>query len=157
MPSCYILIGPPACGKSTWCRAMVPQLNDPAIISTDDLIEAKARELNRRYDEMFSILNFGDLEKTLKALMTRAIIDGRDIIVDRTNCSVLDRNKFLKLVPRTYEKVGVIFKFDPDELYQRSDAREKATGKQVPHFVIDRKIKELTLPLPGEFDRIEVC
>jgi predicted kinase len=46
----YILVGPPAVGKSTWIKNNVP---DSFVVSRDDIVESVASELGLTYDDLF--------------------------------------------------------------------------------------------------------
>lgn len=156
MPRCYFLIGPPACGKSTWRERMIPRLNNPVIVSTDDLIEEYCIENNCTYAEAFPKVDQGALLKRAIMNMVRGAIAGSDIIIDRTNCTVVQRQQFRRWLPPHYETVGVDFEFDIDELFERAMARNNATGKFIPPSVIQQKVEEYTKPLDGEFDEVIV-
>lgn len=154
MPTCYTLIGPPGCGKSTWRAANVGMMNDPEVISTDDYLEQMAREQGRTYHDLIKEMDYEALVAKCRVRVIRAVIAQRDIILDQTNYTVPRRMLFRKSIPETYEMVGVVFEFDREELLQRIAAREAATGKHVPEYVVERTIRKMEPPLPGEFDRI---
>lgn len=48
----YVLVGPPAIGKSTYIKAN-PAFKDATIISRDDIVTAAAGKLNLTYDDLF--------------------------------------------------------------------------------------------------------
>lgn len=156
MPRCYFLIGPPACGKSTWRETMLPRLNNPVVISTDDLIEDYCAEHGMTYDEAFYQVDHDAFLKKAIGALVRAVIEGSDIVIDRTNTSVASRAQFRRYLPPKYEKVAVDFEFDVADLLERSAARFRATGKFVPPSVIEQKAGEYTKPLDGEFDEVIV-
>lgn len=154
MPSCYFLIGPPGCGKSTWVETNKPSLRNPVVVSSDAILEREAKARGASYADMFGLISFTEIAKSLRADITRAVLAGHDIILDRTNCTVEDRLQFTASIPSSYERVGVLFEYDRDELRARVVSREKSTGKHVPLSVIDLKIAEYVAPFPGEFDRL---
>lgn len=51
----YVLIGPPAIGKSTWINKYVKNPNDAVIISNDKVVEEVAESLGWSYGDMFVI------------------------------------------------------------------------------------------------------
>lgn len=154
MPTCYTLIGPPGCGKSTWRAANLHLMHDPVVISTDDYLEEMARETGRSYHDLIQEMDYEALVSKCRVRIVRAVIEGRDIILDQTNYTVPRRMLFRKSIPREYEMVGVVFEFDREELLERTAAREASTGKHVPTYIIDRTIRKMEPPLPGEFARL---
>lgn len=50
----YILIGPPAVGKSTWVKNNLSS-QDLHVINRDEIVEEVAEELGLTYDDMFSV------------------------------------------------------------------------------------------------------
>jgi predicted kinase len=49
----FVLVGPPAVGKSTWIKNTF-QKDDPYIINRDDIVEEVASKMGMTYDDMFS-------------------------------------------------------------------------------------------------------
>ena len=49
----FVLVGPPAVGKSTWIKSTF-QKNDPYIINRDAIVEEVASQMGMTYDDMFS-------------------------------------------------------------------------------------------------------
>src|SRR5574343_27366 len=49
----YVLIGPPAIGKSTWISKYATTPDDVVIISNDKVVEEVAQSLGRSYGDMF--------------------------------------------------------------------------------------------------------
>jgi predicted ABC-type ATPase len=154
MPTCYILIGPMGCGKSTWRQANLASLNDPVVISTDDCFDEVAAKDGITYAEAWERYNYDDMVKKERVKLVRACIAGRDIIIDQTNCTVGSRSLFRPNLPPTYKVVAVVFGFDRDTIHQRVRERGKATGKWIPHSVVEDKMNSFEYPLPGEFDEV---
>ncbi len=156
---CFVLIGPPASGKSTWRAQMLAQSPDegpfdPVIISGDDLIEAECAITGETYAEVFARHDFKEQKRILREAFTAAVEAGRDIVVDRTNLTVKGRRSFLASLPRTYERVGVVFSVPEPLLFERLEARGLATGKTIPRKVVEDMIASYQPPAPGEFHRI---
>lgn len=154
MPRCFILIGPPGCGKSTWREKTLPTLTNPVVISSDDLVDELAAQDGKSHNQKFVELDYDkDVVPRLKMAVTKAIISGSDIIIDQTNRTVEHRRLFRHLIPASYEIVGVVFEYDPDEIRARVKARGART---VPDFIMDKHINNFVQPLPGEFETIMV-
>ncbi len=154
MNSCLLLIGPPGCGKSTFCATQLGHLNNPIIANSDDYIEEFARQWKMPYNETVEMADFASIFIDMGKRIAEAAKAGRDIVIDQTNYKRRDRQRFRDFVPRDYEWVGVVFEFDETEVRRRVVERAERTGKHIPEHVMDRMIGDYQLPLPGEFDRI---
>ncbi len=156
-PTIYVLIGPPASGKSTWRAAHMAASTRPTFIfSSDDEIFKIAGEQGSSYDEVMKTVPFKEIEKRLKDSFRLAVQRGDDIIIDRTNMSAKARNKFLANVGKNYQRVGVLFRIDRETLNRRMAARKEATGMSVPPEVVDEMLARYEEPTTTEFHRIEV-
>lgn len=137
MPTCYILIGLPGVGKSTWLydRSSIGNLprNEPYYVaSTDDTIETVSWLYDMTYDQGFKNL-IGFAESVMWNDLQQAAEEGIKIYIDRTNLSVKSRKKIMDALPG-YEFVAVEFaKPDETEWRRRLDSRK---GKTIPEFVL---------------------
>lgn len=155
MPAIYILVGPPASGKSTWRESYLSKISDPtAVLSTDDLIEDYATQNSMDYTQAFKEVSFADLEKTMFFKFREALVRSENIIVDRTNMRVKSRNRFLASVPKNYKKVAVVFEIDTPLLLSRLHNRAKQTGKSIPEKNVLDMISTYQEPTMDEFDSI---
>ncbi len=153
-PVCMVLIGPPACGKSTYRATMLDSLIDPVIISGDDLIEAEAARLGKTYSEVFPDVDFKVQKKILRAAFDDAVKRGADIVIDRTNMSAKARRSFLATLPKNYHKVAIVFEYEPEALFTRIARRGAETGKNIPPQVVEEMIAQYQAPTMDEFHRI---
>ena len=159
---CFVLIGPPASGKSTWrAKNLSTNLitNDTpethaVVISGDDLIEAEMALTGDSYPVVFARHDFKEQKRILRNQFTQAVEEGRDIVIDRTNLTVKGRRSFLASLPRTYERVAVLFDVPLPTLFERLERRGIETGKVIPVKVVEDMIASYQPPAPGEFDRI---
>ena len=149
-PTAYWLIGPPACGKSTWVEKH-RELLDAEVISTDDVVEAEAKAQGITYDEAIRAMDYDAIVKKLNTKIVKATLADRNIIFDQTNRDAERRSLFRKFIPSDYETVGVVFDFDRDVLRERIVEREKRTGKHIPWGVLEKMINELVRPDMDEF------
>jgi predicted kinase len=155
-PAIYMLVGPPASGKSTWrAQHMAATPRPTIIISSDDYIDALAATLETTYAEAFKQADMKEIERVIRNQFEEAIKRGDNIIVDRTNMRVKSRRKFLSSVPKTYRKIAVVFSVSRDLLDRRLADRAAATGKNIPKDVVDGMIKSYEEPTSSEFNRIE--
>jgi predicted kinase len=130
MPKFYMLIGVPASGKSTWRKA---NADNAEIISTDDIIDHRAKTIGVTYNDVFK-----DTIKEATELANRhalkAFAIGKDVIWDQTNLTAKSRKPKLALVPEHYEKIAVCFRTpDDDEWQRRLDGRP---GKSIPQHIL---------------------
>lgn len=155
MPAIYILVGPPASGKSTWRESYISKISDPTVVlSTDDLIEEYAIQANMDYNQAFKEVNFSDLEKTMFFKFREALGRSENIIVDRTNMRIKSRNRFLASVPKTYKKIAVVFEINTPHLLARLHNRAEQTGKFIPEKNVLDMISTYQEPTMDEFDSI---
>ena len=151
MSKCYILIGVPASGKSTWTNTN-DHLYD-AIASSDATIEAVAESYGFTYSETFKdLISFA--QKVFERDLQSAIDLGDNIIIDRTNLTPKVRKKFIDQFKKAgYEVIAVFFE-TPDvvEWDRRLRSRE---GKFIPQDVLNSMANNLTYPSLDEgFDKI---
>ena len=149
---CYILVGVPASGKSTWLEEQ-DHPDDTWILSTDSIITEAASQFGFTYDEAFKdLINFAD--KVMWQDAHYAAQHSCAIYVDRTNLSAKARKKFIDfLKPYGYQFTAIVFpKPDETEWRRRLNSR---TGKTIPEEVLIGMEKNCTYPKLSEgFDEI---
>lgn len=152
---CFVLIGLPATGKTTWREENLPLLSPGAVvISGDDLIDEECRLTGMSNVEAFRVHDFAKRNIILRERFLEAIKLKRDIVIDRTNMTPKGRRSFLANLPKRYEKIAVVFTLPLDELFKRLDARGEQTGKIISHDVVYRMIETYKPPTLLEFDQI---
>ncbi len=150
-PKCYVLIGPPASGKSTWRAANTPYAT---AISSDDYVEAEASRLGVTYAEAFPLVCQKAVKAGLRETFNEAVRNRHDIVIDRTNMTRKARNSFLASLPRDYVKVAVVFEIAPDIVKSRLDERARLTGKFIPDDVITSMRESYQPVVEGEFHQV---
>lgn len=152
MPKAYILIGVPGSGKSTWVAKQPFDWGRTVVASSDAYIERYAKEQGKTYSEVFKdYVNIAT--KQMDVDVKNAIENRLDIVWDQTNVSAGARSKKLRLFPKDYEKIAVVFATPDDkELARRLALRP---GKTIPPDVIDSMKKQIQEPSEREgFDKI---
>ena len=152
MSKLYVLVGVPAYGKTTWINNQ-NWIDDCVLVSTDDFVEAYAKECGLTYSEVFDEYMPTAVELMLdKVVLAREL--GKDIIWDQTSCSIATRAKKIRMLP-DYYKIAVVFQTpSTNELKQRLESR---TGKNVPWGVVSDMAQKLEVEPPSKeegFDEI---
>lgn len=150
MKKLYVLVGVPASGKSTWV-ANQNWASDCVVVSTDEYVEAYAKECGQTYSEVFDDYMSTAVELML-AKVEWARDAGKDIIWDQTSTSIKVRATKIRMLA-DYYKIAVVFKVpETVELQKRLASRP---GKVVPWNVVERMIAGWQEPTTEEgFDQI---
>ncbi len=145
MPRCYQLIGVPGAGKSTWI-ANQDWAKDIPVVSTDNFVEAYAKEQGKTYNEVFKDY----MPIAVKLMANQALIcqaNNLDVIWDQTSTSVVSRRRKFNTLPK-YEHIAVVFKTpETDELARRLASRP---GKNIPDHVMRSMIDSFEMPTEDE-------
>jgi len=151
--SITLLVGPPACGKSTWCQK---NAKNATIVSRDDIVDHVREEYHVSYSEAFRNKDLQKrVDKELESHLSHTLKSGRDIVIDMTNMSIKRRKSILDRTPAGYEKIAVVFSVSRAELIKRLDKREKETGKRVGINIVDDMLANYQEPsLVEGFDKI---
>lgn len=150
--TCYILVGVPASGKSTWLKEQ-DRLDNTWVLSTDDVIEEVANQFGFTYNEVFKeLINFAD--KVMWQDAHYAAQDSCTVYVDRTNLSAKARKRFIDFFKQyDYTFKAIVFpQPDETEWHRRLNSRE---GKTIPAHVLQNMQNSYEIPLLSEgFDEI---
>jgi len=142
---CYQLIGVPGSGKSTWIKNQ-DWARDIPVVSTDNFVEAYAKEQGKTYSEVFDEY----MPIAVKLMANQALIcqaNGLDVIWDQTSTTVKSRARKFATLPK-YEHIAVVFKTpDPDELARRLASRP---GKNIPSYVMQMMLDGFDMPTEDE-------
>lgn len=151
MPSLYMLVGVPGCGKSTWLNHQFEQgffhKDTHVVISTDDIIERYARLMNQTYDEVFKDTIDWATKEAHKNLAL-AIQEGKHVVWDQTNTTIKTRAKKLRMVPEGYSKFAVWF--DTPETAELSRRLKNRPGKTIPGHIVSNMMIGLEPPTLNE-------
>jgi predicted kinase len=147
MAKCYILIGVPGSGKSTWIHQQNFDWSNTVVASTDDYVDAEALRQEKTYSEIFK-----DTMPDAVAYMAKNVVDavkeGKDIIWDQTSVTVPSRAKKFRMLPANYDVIAVVFKTpDEAELARRLASRP---GKEIPKYVMESMKANWQVPTKAE-------
>ena len=147
-----MLIGVPGSGKSTWIKNQNFDMSRTLIASTDDQIETLAAAAGKTYNDVFNEL-IKSATVAMNHQVREAIQVGADIVWDQTNTSIKARKQKLDMIPKSYNKVAVVFPTPGAvELGRRLAGR---VGKNIPDHVMRSMISGLHPPSYMEgFDQI---
>jgi predicted kinase len=150
---CYILVGMPASGKSTWIRDNESIGNLPGnepyyVASTDNIIDFIVRQHGMTYDQGFKNL-IAFAESVMWDDLQSAAEQGIKIYIDRTNLTVKSRKKFIDfLKPYGYTFEAIVFNTpDETEWRRRLDSRQ---GKTIPEYVLESMRNSYEVPTLSE-------
>lgn len=145
MPKCYQLIGVPGAGKSTWIKNQDWAVDIP-VVSTDNFVEAYAKEQGKTYNEVFKDY----MPIAVRLMANQALIcqaNDSDVIWDQTSTSVVSRKRKFNTLPK-YEHIAVVFKTpETEELARRLASRP---GKRIPDNVMRSMIDGFEMPTEDE-------
>jgi predicted kinase len=152
MAKCYILIGVPGSGKSTWIHQQPFDWTKTVVASTDDYVEREAKKQGKTYSEVFKNA-MPCAVKHMADTVREAVAAGADIIWDQTSTTALSRAKKFRILPDNYEVIAVVFSTpDDQELQRRLKSRQ---GKDIPQGVMHSMISGYQAPTKAEgFDEI---
>lgn len=150
-PICYMMIGLPYSGKSTWINENEPDL---PIASSDEFIEAIAFYRGSTYSDVFK----ETIDDAITYMNNRRqwyIKNRQNFIHDQTNLTRKKRKKLIEeLKSNGYEVVAVYFDIPTDLHQQRIASRP---DKTVPEHVMESMRKSMDPPSYDEgFDVINV-
>lgn len=151
MPTCFMLIGVPGSGKTTWISKQPFDWSKTVIASTDAYIEHLAHQQAKTYSEVFKD-NMPDAVSYMVDVVVDAVNSKQDIVWDQTSISTYTRAKKFKMLPG-YTVIGVVFRTPKQyELTKRLNSR---LGKIIPIEVVNQMIASWEEPTLTEgFDRI---
>jgi len=150
-------IGLPGSGKSTFIKKLVSYLDDkPVVLSTDDIIQARADATGVTYSQMFDTFSFGVFKTEMEVNAASARVNGKSVIIDQTNMgSKSRRTKLEPFVKAGYVCASLNFDVPMTVLFERLEKRAMETGKVIPQKVVFQMLGGYTPPTKAEgFDHI---
>lgn len=150
MKKCYILIGVPASGKSTWIESRLDKFN---VLSSDNVIETVAHQFGFTYSEVFNeLIKFST--KVFESDILKNIEIGADVAIDRTNLSPKVRKRFIDQFKKAGYEVTAVF-FETPGVVEWDRRLRSRQGKFIPQDVLNSMANNLTYPSLDEgFDKI---
>lgn len=151
-PVCYILVGVPGSGKSTWIANQPFDWNKTVIASTDNYIERQAKEQGKTYNDVFKAEMPGAI-KHMANTVADAVKQKLDIVWDQTSTTVAARAKKLRMLTPDYKKIAIVFNTPEAKEHDRRLASRP--GKAIPDQVMSGMKKNFVMPTREEgFDEV---
>lgn len=133
MPTCYMLIGLPGTGKSTWVANFYEEEHNPVIISSDYFIERFASLCGMTYNDAFPIAMARDIpNKFMSKRLKKAMSEGRDVLWDQTNLTVKSRKAKMSQLPG-YSFEALVFEKPAQDIWEKNLDRP---GKVIPKYIL---------------------
>lgn len=152
-PKLVMLIGLPGSGKSTYRK---DKYLDYEIISQDDIILKKSKELGTTYSNMFSDDNLRNYVKNATEIVRDKLTEcsrrQTNVLIDMTNLTCRSRRDKLSHFAKYY-KEAIVFIRSLDDIIKVNIER-KEYGRDVPIEVINKMIRSFLVPTDIEFDKI---
>ena len=149
-----ILVGVPCAGKSTFRSKFLEMNPDYVVCSSDDHIDKLCEQEGITYSDGFTQF-IKQAEDNFQLQLNQALIEDRNLIIDRTNCSVNGRAKYIeKLRKAGYKVYAYYFEVPMNQLLIRLKKRGQETGKNIPFSVIQSMLKNYERPTDQEFDEV---
>lgn len=149
-PSVIIFTGAPGSGKTTLRDAIIQP--GQVVLSTDDLyMEMYSQGGRLTYNEAFAVGDYKDVLAEFMIQMKKAVMEGKDIIIDQMNESVRKRSKHMqnvRAIRDDYRFVSIDFDVDKETVYERN--RSRGPGREIPGFVLDNYYKYYERPSKNE-------
>ena len=151
-PWALMLIGLPGSGKSTFIKSLRSRFDeDVVVLSTDDIIEARALAESKTYNQVFSEVSFSVFKAEMESKAAQARKEKLSVIFDQTNMSSKSRKAKLEpFLKAGYTCASLSFDVHPKVLHERLDKRAIETGKVIPVHVLHQMLSGYKTPTREE-------
>lgn len=159
-PTLDILVGLPACGKSTYTKEHYFEAGEEVtVISRDNVIMEMGEKLGMsNYTDIYKALTDEQHKEAYEETIRRfneAVKRGDNIVIDMTNMSKKSRNKWLHQTRRKYKTRAVVFIAGKSLLEARNILRTEQENKFIPQYVFTNMKKSFIVPTTLEVDEVE--
>lgn len=158
-PTCYVMVGLPALGKSTQIQKMLQMIPVAFVYSTDEIIERIADHIGKTYSEVFKDhIDSAHVEADI--MLSDAIKNKLDVIWDQKNLGVKKRSKIIKKMKRAGYRVECHVMMPPTMSHISDNVEwkwrlESRPGKEIPNHIMKQMYDAFVVPTEEEgFDEI---
>ena len=156
-PFIHVLVGLPACGKSTWLKNTFH--GEVTVISKDIVTMEMGAELGLdKYTDIYKALTKEQHDESYKETMRRfqeATKGDKAIVVDMTNMSKKSRGKWINNVGKKFKTKAWVFVAGASMLASRNILRTQQENKFIPQGVYLNMMKTFMVPTLNEFDFVQ--
>lgn len=156
-PTCYVMVGLPASGKSTRVQQLCDMDPDVFVYSTDRFIEDAASHFGTTYDAAFRD-NIDSATAAMNQYLDAAISDKQNVVWDQTNLGVKKRSKIInrmKQVGYAVECECVLPPETVEDIAEWNRRLHSRQGKTIDEGVITNMVKTFVIPTIEEgFDSV---
>jgi tRNA uridine 5-carbamoylmethylation protein Kti12 len=153
-----VLVGPPCCGKSTWCENFMDKNPNTIIVSRDAILMEFAKEIDETmtYNTAWGRVSQKEVDKEYKKrLKESCAYSDNNIIVDATNMGSKRRIINMKGVSDEYDREAIVFLWDKKTFIERNTKRLAETGKGISVGIWQTMVNNYKTPIKEEgFDKI---
>ena len=154
MPKLILLSGISGSGKTTYRNTIVEALPDITVISSDDMIEARASAAGKTYAEIWLEIH-EEIDAIVQEQVRDAVHAGNDVIWDQTNLTPERRRQCLDFFDASYTTIGIGFEAPFGVILDRVSSRKIDTRKSIPLDVLHTQNADWRLPHFDEgFDHV---
>jgi len=155
LPVAFVTIGYPGCGKSSFFKYCDEKVSDLVRLSSDQIIEDKAKKLDKTYNDIFNS-EIKAANKQYRKELSECIETRRNIYIDRTNLTLSARKKLVeRLSQYKYYVVSLDFSNAPYQMIDQINRERKDYGRAIPPHAINNMRESFTTIQPDEkFDLI---
>ena len=159
MCTCYVLVGLPASGKSTYMNFIDdPEFGDTVFVySTDNILERTAKQLGKTYNDVFEN-HISSAQAEADIWLAESIKSGKDVVFDQTNLGAKKRRGIVnKMKSAGYRVEAIVFRAPESEteIIDWNFRLHNRKGKTIPEHILQSMMKSYVYPTPDEgFDKI---
>ena len=157
-PVCIVMVGLPATGKSTLVNRVIRDMGDKVFVySTDDLLEAAAKELGSTYDEVFETL-IKSVTEAANSSLDVAVRNKHNVIWDQTNLGAKKRTKIINRMRQAGYRIEcecILLPAGDSQFEDWQWRMQSRPGKTIPDSVIESMMDSFVKPTVDEgFDEV---
>jgi predicted ABC-type ATPase len=148
MKTCYVMVGLPACGKSTRVTSMCYTDPDAFVYSTDNLIEKWSAKEGLTYNDGFSTY-IKEATQHMNENLRLALMSDMNVIWDQTNLGKKKRSKIINQLKAAGYDVKCECFMPPEDANDIEEWEHRLVnrpGKTIPDFIMKNMKQSFEIP-----------